>query len=372
MSEIKQYLKISKLQVTNFRNLDSAIIEFSPNINCVFGNNGNGKTNLLEAVYYFIHKKSFKKNTNISQILSMDTSEAEVRFSGLFVDNEGQTISHSGKIFSKEQYWFTNNISTKKKLPVSTVFINPFDSFQFHAQASFRREWFDQYIAALNPEYGKLLRKYQQSLKFRNALLSKKPAQYKAQLEAIDLEFVKQAEYITQSRLDFINKLQEEYPKIFQKIFSERHEIKIGLDTKLIPPYTQSFAKILQENEKRDDILGATSYGVHRDDYEFKFDGVDALDYCSLGQQKMSYLSLLFAYMELFRYKFMAYPIVLIDDVSGELDTSRWQRLIDYLQEKDFQVLISTANEKFREELERIDETKASKLQVIQGAVKKL
>ena len=100
------------------------------------------------------------------------------------------------------------------------------------------------------------------------------------------------------------------------------------------------------------------NYGVHKDDYVLLFDGLNSFDYCSLGQQKMSYLSLLFAYIELFRYKFNAFPIVLIDDVSGELDKFRWKKLVEFLEHSEFQVLITTANEKFKEELEQIQNAK--------------
>ena len=82
----------------------------------------------------------------------------------------------------------------------------------------------------------------------------------------------------------------------------------------------------------------------------------------------MSFISLIFAYIELFRYKFMSYPIVLIDDVSGELDSVRWKNLIQYLKTKDFQVLITTANDSFKEELENIDS--ANKIYISSGSIK--
>jgi DNA replication and repair protein RecF len=81
----------------------------------------------------------------------------------------------------------------------------------------------------------------------------------------------------------------------------------------------------------------------------------------------MSYLSLLFAYIELFRYKYSSYPIVLIDDVSGELDQHRWRRLVEYLEKSQFQVLVTTANEKFKEELERIEG--ANKIHIKNGSI---
>ncbi len=81
----------------------------------------------------------------------------------------------------------------------------------------------------------------------------------------------------------------------------------------------------------------------------------------------MSYLSLLFAYIELFRYIFTSYPMVLIDDVSGELDKLRWRRLVEYLEKRKYQVLITTANEKFKEELDKIDG--ANKIYVENGSI---
>jgi DNA replication and repair protein RecF len=97
---------------------------------------------------------------------------------------------------------------------------------------------------------------------------------------------------------------------------------------------------------------------------------MNSTDFCSLGQQKMSYLSLLFAYIELFRYKIGSFPIVLMDDVSGELDQARWENLVRYLGNADFQTLITTANDAFRRELERIEGTK--KIFVSSGFVKNL
>ncbi|MFN8369980.1 MAG: hypothetical protein U0T83_05085 [Bacteriovoracaceae bacterium] len=98
--------------------------------------------------------------------------------------------------------------------------------------------------------------------------------------------------------------------------------------------------------------------GPHVDDFQINFDGINAFDFCSLGQQKMGFLSLLFAYIELFRYKFNSYPIVLIDDVSGELDEVRWTRLVKYLRSRIFQVFITTANKNFKNELEKIEHVK--------------
>ncbi len=81
-------LIISKLQVSNFRNLESNIIDFSPNINCIFGENGNGKTNILEAIFYLIKRKSFRKNASFPQMLGLDGENTEISFQSLFHEKE--------------------------------------------------------------------------------------------------------------------------------------------------------------------------------------------------------------------------------------------------------------------------------------------
>ena len=123
----------------------------------------------------------------------------------------------------------------------------------------------------------------------------------------------------------------------FLKIsLTNRIFLKIEIVSKFDQFSEQQIYNYLQERLEKDCIIGHSTSGVHRDDYNFIFDGFNSFEFCSLGQQKMSFLSLLFAYIELFRYKFKTYPIVLIDDVSGELDQSRWNNLITYLRHKEF------------------------------------
>ena len=87
-------LKLKKLQVKNFRNLDSTILEFSDGINCIFGNNGNGKTNILEAIHFLIHKKSFRKNTAFPQIISVESEQPEILFSS-YLEYENKFLTYN-------------------------------------------------------------------------------------------------------------------------------------------------------------------------------------------------------------------------------------------------------------------------------------
>ncbi|EQC50051.1 DNA replication and repair protein RecF [Bacteriovorax sp. BSW11_IV] len=350
--------KISKLQVTNFRNLQPDIIEFSPQINCILGENGNGKTNILEAVYVLANKKSFRKNTSFPQYLGIDGEKPEIIFSSVLHNEDEELVSYSGKMENGSSNWYLNGQPTKRKIGINVVFINPFDSFSFHNTSSFRRNWIDTHLSMLDDQYKKTLSRYNSALKFRNTLLSKKPSKYLEQIKVIDIDFSECAKILTEKRMQFLKELNPYCGQTFQQVFSEEHKLEIVLDSRVIGLTSKNIYDMLQTRLEKDQIVGHTTYCVHKDDYVLLFDGLNSFEFCSLGQQKMSYLSLLFAYIELFRYKFRAYPIVLIDDVSGELDRFRWQKLVEHLEKSQFQVLITTANEAFKEELEKIRDAK--------------
>lgn len=362
--------KINKLQVTNFRNLQPDVLEFSDSINCILGENGNGKTNILEALHVLIKRKSFRKNASFPQYLGIDGENPEIYFSSVFKDENENKMPCSGKMRDKTSEWYLDGKPSKRKLDVGIVFINPFDSNTFHLTPAFRRNWVDSHLSQVSDVYKKLLSQYTQMLRFRNNLLSKKPNKFREQILASDPQFIKASIELTNMRIDFLNQINPFITETFFKIFSEEHELMISIDSKVAGSSEEFLQKILQENFEKDIIIGHTSYGIHKDDYVLLFDGLNSFDYCSLGQQKMSYLSLLFAYIELFRYKFKTFPIVLIDDVSGELDRFRWGRLIDYLETSKFQVLITTANEEFKKELEKIEGS--VKFFVTNGSTQKL
>jgi DNA replication and repair protein RecF len=358
------YLK--KLIVTNFRNLDNGQLEFSSKINCIFGSNGNGKTNLLEAIYFLIRKKSFKKNTTFSQMLSIDATHAEILIQALFAKNE-EIASVSTKINLESSQWFINNELTKKKFPTQCVFVNPFDANQFHSNVSFRRDWFDDHFSILSDDYKHNLNRYEKFLKNRNFLLAEKPKLYLEQIKAIDLEFSTLIENLTNQRLILLKEVEEHLSSIFSELFAADNKLTLSMNSKYIGKTKNQILSYLNDNLQKESDACHTLNGPHRDEFIVLFDGLNAFDYCSLGQQKMAFLSLIFAYIELFRYKFMAYPIVLVDDVSGELDQMRWKNLINFLEGRDFQVFITTANEHFKNELEKIQSAK--KFEVTQGAV---
>lgn len=195
-------------------------------------------------------------------------------------------------------------------------------------------------------------------MKFRNSLLATNVKNVSDQLKAIDIQVAEFSSILTHKRNEFVAEINQIITPTFKEIFSENHSLELALDSMFTHWDAQKVFDFYRHQEKSDLKARVTQVGIHRDDFIFNFDGLNAFEFCSLGQQKMAFLSLIFAYIELFRYKFTSYPIVLIDDVSGELDSQRWKNLIQYLETKNFQVLITTANENFGKELEKIPASK--------------
>lgn len=348
---------LKKLQAQNFRNLGNNIFEFGPGINCIFGQNGNGKTNLLEAVYFLTNKKSFRKNTSYSQMINIEGSSHEMILQSAF-ENKSELVSYSVRMTDESEERFLNSQPIKTKTVTSSVFINPFDSYSFHTSSTFRRHWFDSHISLIDSEYKQTLARFNKSMKFRNSLLAIGGKALRVQLAAIDEQVAEYSSHITQKRFEVILELNKYITSTFRSIFAQEHSLELSLDSMFLHWDQKKIFDYYRHQEPTDIKARITRVGIHRDDFVFNFDGLNAFEFCSLGQQKMGFLSLIFAYIEVFRYKFNSYPIVLIDDVSGELDSQRWKNLIQYLETKKFQVLITTANDNFRKELEAIPESK--------------
>jgi DNA replication and repair protein RecF len=345
--------KIRKLQAQNFRNLSTDIFSFSEGINCILGKNGNGKTNLLESIHVLTNKKSFRKNTAYPQMINIEGDNPELIIQSVFINDESM-IPYSIRITDDGEERFLNNVLEKSKTPSTSVFVNPFDSYSFHTSSSFRRTWFDSHLGLMDREFKQVLGRFQKAMRFRNSLLAFGGGTLSSQLRAIDEQIAEYSALITTKRYQFLEQLNVHIAPTFKEIFSEDHRLELNLESLFTNWNAARIFDYYRYQEMADIKAQITQVGIQRDDYIFNFDGLNAFEFCSLGQQKMAFLSLIFAYIELFRYKFTSYPIVLIDDVSGELDGQRWKNLIQYLEQKSFQVFITTANEGFGKELEKI------------------
>ena len=224
--------KIKKLQPQNFRNLGNQVFDFVPGINCIFGQNGNGKTNLLEAVYLLTNKKSFRKNTAFPQMINIEGGSPEIIIQSAFEDEDKkELLAYSLRLHDDYEERFLNNVPEKSKTPTSSVFINPFDSYSFHTSSTFRRHWMDSHLSLMDSDYRKTLGKFQKSMRFRNSVLGIGGKTASNQLKAIDEQVAEYSAIITDKRHQFIQGLNEQITSTFKAVFAEEHFLKLDLDS---------------------------------------------------------------------------------------------------------------------------------------------
>ncbi|MBP5297066.1 MAG: DNA replication and repair protein RecF [Bacteriovoracaceae bacterium] len=354
---------------------------FGPGINCIFGDNGNGKTNLLEAIYYLIYHRSFRRKAGFPQILGMDGGKPEILFSAVVQEagktekgpsRPAQNFAYTGKVTAQGPLWFWQQKPAPKRPNIPLVLINPFDAHHFFFTASFRRGWFDQRLALLSQVYKQKWAYYQKALKQRNALLANAGGSSlpDGPLQALTDVMAASTAELLPLRLAFIQDLVKQTKQVFPRLFQEDLALQLEMVSPFLNCSLQQIKDLYLEKLPAEKLAKRSLRGLHRDDYRIFIGDFQAEEYASMGQQKCAYLALEFAYIELFRYKFNAYPIVLMDDVSGELDQARWFNLVTYLRQCNFQVLITTANEKFRETLQQIGQI--NELKITSGEIKNL
>tara|TARA_R110002072_G_scaffold7473_4_gene40171 strand:- start:37 stop:1143 length:1107 start_codon:yes stop_codon:yes gene_type:complete len=335
------YLK--DLHLLNFKNYSEISLNFSDKINCFLGNNGEGKTNILDAVFYLAFCKSFF-NPIDSQLI-MD-KEAFMVLQGTFLKDEVEENIYCGlKRNQKKQ--FKRNKKQYEKLAdhiglISLVMISPSDSLLIIEGSETRRRFIDLIISQYSRQYLDGLIQYGKAVSQRNRLLKKfmEIRQFdEAALEIWDEQLIRYGEPIYRARKEFII----EFLPLFQKhyAFISRNKELVGLEYQS-DLLDQSFSELLMERRAKDRRLTYTSAGIHKDDLEFTLSGMPLKKFGSQGQQKTFLLALKLAQAEFLKNKKEVAPILLLDDIYDKLDEERVAKLMEIVKEDWFgQVFIT-------------------------------
>ena len=338
---------LERISPQNFRNLAEAEVEFHPQSNILVGRNGQGKTNLLEAIYFLATTKSFR-TSRVASLFRF--AEPNVFVSGLLQrDGIARTLSvglETGE--AKRRVLMING--EKVTLP---VYLNAMSVFAYSAARlevirgtpEERRRFIDRGIASVNPAYLEQLTRYTRVLKQRNALLAEIAFHRSAQasLDAWDNELMVAANVIHKARTAYANDL----AGVFREIVLQHGYHVTGVRMEYRPSATEELAK-----HRRDELRARmTLVGPQRDLLDFEVDGRPASEVLSGGEQKMIVLFLKFAKLELFRRRHDDAPLFLLDDVDAELDLEILQSLLSRLPVST-QVFATSAKEAFLAALE--------------------
>ena len=333
---------VKKISLTGFRNYTKQEIELNKDINILYGNNAQGKTNLLESIYICALGKSYRTNKD-KELVNVKSDFAKVNI-------DFQKEDRDGKIevcVSDKKEILLNNIKVKKMSEilgnVNIVLFSPDDINIFRDVPARRRKLLDVMISQLRPKYVYSLNMYKKVLEQRNNYLKQIKFENKSE-EMLDIWEEKQAEcaeIINLYRKEFIEKIKAKIGDIHLKVTNGKEKI----DLKYISDYTtkEKFLNKMRENRKIDIMKGFTGIGVHRDDLKLFINSDYIGTYGSQGQHRSAILSIKLSELEIVREEVDENPILLLDDFMSELDKERRRNFLEDI--KGTQVIITCTDE---------------------------
>ena len=320
---------IRELKLDHFRNYDSLDLDFSAGTNLFYGDNAQGKTNILEAVYFCGTTRSHR-TVKDSEMIRFGAQEAHLRMemkrtaSQLRIDmhlraGKAKGIAINGAAIRKAQELIGLG---------HFIFFSPEDLGIIKNGPSERRRFLDMELCQLDQIYVSSLAGYNKVLQQRNRLLrdlSARP-QDMATLDVWDEQLVRYGSVLIRAREMFVNRLREVILPIHRSLSGGREEMVAGYEKNT---EIASFAENVKRIRDRDLVLKSTTCGPHRDDLSFSVNGIDIRKYGSQGQQRSAALSLKLAEIELVKESTGDIPVLLLDDVLSELDSGRQHYLLD-------------------------------------------
>lgn len=330
---------IEKLALNNFRNYSEEEISFSEGINILYGDNAQGKTNILEAIYMTATTKSHRGNKD-REIIRFGCEEAHIR-----ADINKNEIKHRIDMHlknNKSKGVAIDMVTIRRTAQlfglVNIVLFSPEDLSIIKDSPAERRKFIDMELCQLNKLYYSELSSYNKVLNQRNNLLKQISFNEKSKdlLDVWDEQLVKYGIKIISLRDNFINMINEIIAEIHSSLTSGKEKIKVIYEKNVDEI---SFLERLREKRFVDLKYQSTSVGPHRDDISFIVNDIDIKKYGSQGQQRTVALSLKLAEIELVKRIIKDNPILLLDDVMSELDSTRRDALLSYIS--DIQTIIT-------------------------------
>ena len=329
---------IEKIKLQNFRNYEQLELDLNKNINIIYGNNAQGKTNILEAIFLSSFGKSFRTKKE-KEMIKFNEQSAIVEIFYQKKDREGKVKIEIG---NKKQISI-NGIKLKKLSEllgnINIVIFTPDDINILKDGPAGRRRFLDMMIGQLRPNYVYNLNMYLKTIEQRNNYLRQIREENKPEnmLEIWDENLAEYGEKIYVYRNEFINKIANKINNIHKNITDAKEEIKIeylsNCDNK------ENYLKLLKERRKLDIIKGFTTKGIHRDDFVIYINDKEVSTFGSQGQNRTAVLSLKLSELQVVYDEIGEYPILLLDDFMSELDEERRKNFLNNI--KNTQVILT-------------------------------
>jgi len=333
---------LEKIAISDFRNIVFQELEFSPNINCISGNNGEGKTNLLDAIYYLsMTKSAFATTDKYNFRYGKDSFSMCGTYrmpSGILskvavqVDGEGKKLRRDDKPFPK----ISAHIGS---LPI--VMVSPADTSLVSESGEERRRFVNSVLSQMDQKYLVSAQQYNRLLLQRNKML-KEITFSPDLLQVIDMKLSSYAQPIYEARCRFVEQLQPIVASYYRALSGGSEEVSIRYSSDL---HDAPLEQILAARFEKDTLFKYTTAGLQRDDFIFEMNGHPIRKCGSQGQQKSFLVALKFAQYDIMKASYGYAPMLLLDDVFDKLDMGRISNLLGMVSSSDFgQIFITDCN----------------------------
>ncbi|WP_423148589.1 DNA replication/repair protein RecF [Rubrolithibacter danxiaensis] len=365
-------MQLEKLSLINFKNYSEAELSFSPAVNAFTGDNGAGKTNLLDALHYLSLCKSYFNPVDSQQI----KQGAEFfMIQGVFEKN-GRIETVACSLKKNQKKLFKRNKKEYNRLAdhiglFPLVMISPNDISIIVEGSEERRKFIDNVISQTDTNYLDELIHYNKNLLNRNMLLKQiaETGRYDpALLEIYDDQLVTSGNRIFAKRKNFMEVFSDIFNKHYQYLTDDAEEVKLVYES---PLFEDDFSMLLKKSAERDRVLQRTSNGIHKDDLLFTIHGMPMKKFGSQGQQKSFLIALKLAQYSFLLEKKQLEPLLLLDDIFDKLDDKRTRKLMQMVSEDDFgQIFITdTSAERIQRIFEEIG-VEVKLFEIAKGVVK--
>jgi DNA replication and repair protein RecF len=320
---------VLNLKCKNFRNLQDATITPCDSMNVICGENAQGKTNLIEAIWLFTGAKSFRGSKD-KEFVNFDCQKAvcnlEFKSEGIENNAEIQIADKRTAFFNETKQKSVANLAGK----FNAIIFSPIDLQLVADGPSKRRKFIDTAIGQIYPTYIRILKNYTRAVVQRNGIIKdfRYDSTISVLLDVFEAEIAENGEKIINLRKRYLEALGEFLPTLYDGI-SKGKEI---LDINYLSTADTNLAEKLKNSRKEDMFSGVTSVGPHRDDIEFKINGISARSFGSQGQKRSVALAVKLAEAEVIRKKTGECPVILLDDVMSELDKTRQNFVLNHIE----------------------------------------
>lgn len=356
-------MEVTSLQLRNFRNYEELTLRPEPGLNIFLGPNAQGKTNIIEAIYYAALARSHRTSKDGELILwEAQGTAMRLSFLRLGVKNQLDFLLPRG---SRRKISLNGNPIRPKELvgQFNAVLFSPEDLYLVKGPPGGRRRFLDSEISQASPAYYHELSRYSKIIVQRNALLKsiRERRAGREHLEMWDMQLAESAAHLTAKRFQSVRRLSMLAKLCQRRISGALENLEIAYEMHrhgdddgplpeardpgaMLQPLRNWYAERLEKYREQDILRCATGLGPHRDDLKISVNGVDLRSYGSQGQQRTGALSLKLAELEFLKSETGEYPVLLLDDVMSELDKDRRQELLAFLQKEKIQTIITATD----------------------------